>query len=122
MPQNDQVPPLGEPSGEPVAELADLDVAVQRLAGRLRSLAQRRLRAGAADTGLELARWLDRRAQLLEFPDRTPFVMPDDGVSAVGDQLALAGRELLAVARRPEHRALLVEARQKVAEAARVVD
>lgn len=111
-----------QPPPEPAAELADLDAAVQRVAGRLRSLPQRRLRAGAAATGLELARWLTHQAQLLEFPDRAPFVLPDDGGSAVGDQLALAGHELAAVARRPEHRALLLQARERVARAARAVD
>ncbi|SHL99383.1 hypothetical protein [Actinacidiphila paucisporea] len=100
----------------------DLGAAVERLAGRLRSLPQRRLQAGAAATGLELARWLDHEAQSLEFPGREPYVMPDDGVFVVGDQLALAGRELIAAARLPEHRALLVEARERVARAARAID
>lgn len=99
----------------------DLDAAVQRLAGRLRALPQRRLQAGAAATGLELARWLAREAQLLEFPGRVPYVMPDDGVFVVGDQLALAGRELVAAAVLPEHRGLLAEARERVARAAEAV-
>ncbi|WP_333766969.1 hypothetical protein [Streptomyces sp. IBSBF 2435] len=103
-------------------ERTDLNAALERLAGRLRALPQRRLQAGAAATGLELARWLDREAQLLEFPGREPYVMPDDGVFVVGDQLALAGREFLAVATPPEHRALLAEARERVARAARAVD
>ncbi|WP_322975291.1 hypothetical protein [Actinacidiphila bryophytorum] len=111
--------PYADPHVDP---RADLDAAVQRLAGRLRALPQRRLRSGAAATGLELARWLAREAQLLEFPGREPYVMPDDGVFVVGDQLALAGRELLAVARIPEHYGLLAEAREKVAQAARAVD
>jgi hypothetical protein len=121
MPPRFAPEPPQDPSGEPAAAAADLDAAVQRLAGRLRAMPQRRLRAGAAATGLELARWLDGRAQELEFPGRAPRVMPDDGESAVGDQLALAGRELAAVARRPEHRALLAEARERVARAARAV-
>lgn len=121
MPPRFAPEPPQDPSGGPAAEAADLDAAVQRLAGRLRAMPQRRLRAGAAATGLELARWLDGRAQDLEFPGRAPRVMPDDGDSAVGDQLALAGRELAAVARRPEHRALLAEARERVARAARAV-
>lgn len=98
----------------------ELSAAVERLAGRLRSLPQRRLQAGAAAAGLDLARWLDRKAQLLEFPGREPYVMPDEGVFVVGDQLALAGRELLAAAR-PEHGALLAEARERVARVARAV-
>jgi hypothetical protein len=101
---------------------ADLGAAVERLAGRLRALPQRRLQAGAAAAGLELARWLDREAQLLEFPGREPHVMPDDGVFVVGDQLSLAGREIVAVATLPGHRALLAEARERVARAARAVD
>lgn len=100
----------------------ELSAAVERLAGRLRSLSQRRLQAGAAATGLELARWLDREAQLLEFPGREPYVMPDEGVFVVGDQLSLAGRELTAVAAAPGHRALLAEARERVARAARAID
>src|SRR3954466_14391598 len=102
-------------------ERTDLIAAVERLAGRLRALPQRRLQAGAAATGLDLARWLAREAQLLEFPGREPYVMPDDGVFVAGDQLALAGRELLAVARLPEHRGLLAEARERVVRAARDV-
>lgn len=119
MPQRFAPEPPQDPHAEPAAEVADLDAAVQRLADRLRSMPQRRLRAGAAATGLDLARWLDARAQELEFPGRAPYAMPDDGESAVGDQLALAGRELAAAARRPEHRALLAEARERVARAAR---
>ena len=72
----------------------DLNAAVERLAGRLRSLPQRRLQAGAAAEALELARWLVRQAQLLEFPGCEPRELPDDGVFVVGDQLALAGHEL----------------------------
>jgi hypothetical protein len=111
----------GEEPQKAAADLADLDAAVQRLAGRLRAMSQRRLRAGAADTGLDLARWLDGRAQEREFPGCVPRVMPDDGVSAVGDQLALAGREFAAMARGPEHRGLVAEARERVARAAREV-
>jgi hypothetical protein len=74
---------------------AALHAAVERLAGRLRSLPQRRLQAGAAAEGLALARWLAAQAQLLEFPGRAPREMPDDGVFVVGDQLAVAGNELV---------------------------
>jgi hypothetical protein len=102
-------------------ERNDLNAAVERLAGRLRALPQRKLQAGAAAEGLQLARWLDRQAQLLEFPAREPYVMPDDGVFVVGDQLALAGHELTAVATVPEHRALLAEARERVAQSARAI-
>ncbi|WP_052397735.1 hypothetical protein [Streptomyces sp. NRRL F-5123] len=99
----------------------ELSAAVERLAGRLRSLSQRRLQSGAAAAGLDLARWLDREAQLLEFPGREPYVMADEGVFVVGDQLSLAGRELLAVAAQPGHEALLAAAREKVVQAARAV-
>jgi hypothetical protein len=77
-----------------------LHAAVERLAGRLRSLPQRRLQAGAAADGLELARWLARQAQLLEFSGREPYELPDDGIFVVGDQLAVAGHELVAAAAR----------------------
>lgn len=113
------MPERTDPNADPHT---DLEAAVERLAGRLRSLSQAVLRAGAAATGLELARWLDREAQLLEFPGREPHLMPDDGMFVVGDQLALAGRELIAVATLPGHRGLLAEARERVARAARAVD
>lgn len=71
-----------------------LHTAVDRLAGRLRSLPQRRLQAGAAAQGRELAGWLARQAQALEFPGREPYEIPDDGVFVVGDQLAVAGHDL----------------------------
>ncbi|MCL2732073.1 MAG: hypothetical protein FWE15_18845 [Actinomycetia bacterium] len=74
---------------------AALHTAVERLAGRLRALPQRRLQAGAAAEGLELARWLARQAQLLEFPGQAPREIPDDGIFVVGDQLAVAGNELV---------------------------
>jgi hypothetical protein len=80
-----------------------LYAAVERLAGRLRSLPQRRLQAGAAAQGLELARWLAVQAQELESPGSVPREIPDDGVFVVGDQVAVAGHDLLAaLATRPE--------------------
>ena len=101
-----------------------LHAAVDRLAGRLRSLPQRRLRAGAAAEGLELARWLARRAQALEFPAHAPHELPDDGIFAVGDQLSVAGHELeLALdAAEPERAdAVTAEALVRVAGAAKTV-
>jgi hypothetical protein len=68
---------------------------VDRLAGRLRALPQRRLQAGAAAQALELARRLAARAEALEFPDRAPHPLPYDGIFVVGDQLAVAGHELV---------------------------
>ncbi|MEU3449973.1 hypothetical protein AB0H29_22525 [Streptomyces thermolilacinus] len=78
----------------------ELDEAVNRLADRLRAAPQSRLRQGAAAEGLALARELAERAQRLEGaghpgagPEQ-PRVMPDAGVFAVGDQLAVAGADL----------------------------
>ncbi|WP_335971088.1 MULTISPECIES: hypothetical protein [Streptomycetaceae] len=99
-----------------------LSAAVDRLAGRLRSLPQRKLQGGAAAQGLELARWLAAQAEALEFPDREPHLMPNDGMFVVGDQLAVAGHELAAAldAVGPERAAAVTaEAREKVAAAAR---
>lgn len=102
---------------------ATLHTAVERLAGRLRSLPQRRLQAGAAAEGLELARWLARQAQLLEFPGREPREIPDDGVFVVGDQLAVAGNELgRALAADPDRgAAVLTDALERVARTAKAV-
>ncbi|MEU6344834.1 hypothetical protein ABZ883_28230 [Streptomyces sp. NPDC046977] len=66
------------------------------LAGRYRSLPQSRLRGEVAAAGLALARELAVRAQRIEFPGREPLLMPDDGVFAVGDQIAVAAHELAA--------------------------
>ncbi|OEJ95949.1 hypothetical protein [Streptomyces thermolilacinus] len=73
----------------------ELDEAVNRLADRLRAAPQSRLRQGAAAEGLALARELAERAQRLEGAGPAkPRVMPDAGVFAVGDQLAVAGADL----------------------------
>lgn len=71
-----------------------LITAVDRFADRLRAAPQSRLRRGAAAEGLAAARELAVRAQRAEAPDREPRVMPDAGMFAVGDQLAVAGRDL----------------------------
>lgn len=104
-------------------DTAALHTAVERLSGRLRSLPQRRLQAGAAEQGLELARWLSRRAQLLEFPGREPREIPDDGVFVVGDQLAVAGHDLAAALRAAPDRAgeVLPEALERLARTAGTV-
>jgi len=81
---------------DPSPSASPLRPSVERLAGRLRALPQRRLQAGAAAEGLALARWLALRAQELEFPGRQPYEMPDDGVFTVGDQLEVAGNDLAA--------------------------
>jgi hypothetical protein len=77
-----------------VLDVLDFVTAVDRIADRLRSLPQSRLRAGAAAAGLALARELSARAQRLEAPERTPYEMPAAGEFAVGDQVAVAGRDL----------------------------
>ncbi|MDQ0795976.1 hypothetical protein [Streptomyces sp. B1I3] len=71
-----------------------LIAAVDRFADRLRSAPQSRLQRGAAAEGLAVARELSARAQRAEAPGREPRVMPDAGIFAVGDQLAVAGRDL----------------------------
>jgi hypothetical protein len=75
--------------------------AVDRLADRFRSLPVSGLRArvpgfeSRAAAGLALARTLAEAAQRLEAPDREPRRMPEAGVFAVGDQIAVAGHDLV---------------------------
>ncbi|MFE2293429.1 hypothetical protein [Streptomyces sp. NPDC059452] len=71
-----------------------LILAVDRFADRLRSAPQSRLQRGAAAEALAAARELAVRAQRLESPGAEPRVLPDAGVFAVGDQLAVTGRDL----------------------------
>ncbi|ROQ68496.1 hypothetical protein EDD93_2964 [Streptomyces sp. 840.1] len=71
-----------------------LIIAVDRFADRLRAAPQSRLQRGAAAEGLAVARQLAVRAQRVEAPDREPRTMPDAGLFAIGDQLAVAGRDL----------------------------
>ncbi|MGV9576914.1 hypothetical protein ACWDRZ_09730 [Streptomyces sp. NPDC003509] len=71
-----------------------LITAVDRFADRLRSAPQSRLQQGVAAAALVTARELSARAQRAEAPDREPRIMPDAGIFAVGDQLAVAGRDL----------------------------
>ncbi|MFI6639228.1 hypothetical protein [Streptomyces sp. NPDC050504] len=71
-----------------------LTAAVDRFADRLRAAPHSRLRQGAAAAGLGLARELAVRAQAIEEPGSAPREMPDEGVFTVGDQLAVAGRDL----------------------------
>ncbi|AGJ55388.1 hypothetical protein AB0K64_12240 [Streptomyces sp. NPDC053741] len=71
-----------------------LITAVDRFADRLRSAPQSRLQQGVAASALVTARDLSARAQRAEAPDREPRIMPDAGIFAVGDQLAVAGRDL----------------------------
>lgn len=71
-----------------------LITAVDRFADRVRSAPQSRLQRGTAAEALAAARELSARAQRAESPGREPRVMPDAGMFAVGDQLAVAGRDL----------------------------
>ncbi|MFF9073662.1 hypothetical protein ACF1A9_15360 [Streptomyces sp. NPDC014872] len=73
-----------------------LITAVDRFADRLRAAPQSRLQRGAAAEGLATARELASRAHRVEAPDREPRLMPDAGIFAVGDQLAVAGHDLAA--------------------------
>ncbi|MEU1625707.1 hypothetical protein ABZ746_10340 [Streptomyces sp. NPDC020096] len=96
-------------------DCAPLVTAVERLADRFRALPQSRLR-GAAEIGLALARDLSCAAQRLELPDREPLLMPDDGIFAIGDQIAVAGHDLVvALAGHPGRHDVLDEALRKVA-------
>lgn len=84
-------------------DTSPLTAAVERFADRLRAAPQSRLRQGAAEAALELARELSVRAQRLEHaaagggdavgaaPAR---LMPDAGMFVVGDQVAVAGLDL----------------------------
>ncbi|MDB1087205.1 hypothetical protein PJ985_06430 [Streptomyces sp. ACA25] len=83
-------PALPRPAVDPEA----LDAAVDVLADRLRRLPESALRRGAAADGLAVARELARRAQRLERPAEEPRELPEAGVFAVGDQVAVAGHDL----------------------------
>ncbi|MFE1171685.1 hypothetical protein [Streptomyces sp. NPDC058773] len=76
-------------------DVTPLQTAVDALADRLRSLPQSRLDQGAAAEALALARQLATRAQLIERPGEPPYELPDAGMFEVGDQLAVAGHDLV---------------------------
>ncbi|MFH8728745.1 hypothetical protein [Streptomyces termitum] len=80
-------------------DTSELTAAVERFADRLRAAPQSRLQRGAAAEGLALARELSARAQRAEEPGREPRTMPDAGVFAVADQLAVAGTDLAEILR-----------------------
>ncbi|MEU0150138.1 hypothetical protein ABZ119_29970 [Streptomyces sp. NPDC006288] len=94
-----------------------LITAVDHFADRLRSTPQSRLQQGVADEALAAARELSARAQRAEAPDLEPRIMPDVGIFAVGDQLAVAGRDL-AVALETASSQELDEAVRRVEESA----
>jgi hypothetical protein len=100
-----------------VLDTTPLITAVDRFADRLRAAPQSRLQRGAAAEGLAVARELAVRAQRVEAPGREPRIMPDAGIFAIGDQLAVAGRDL-AVALEMAPSVELDEAVQFVEEAA----
>ncbi|MCU7823110.1 hypothetical protein [Kitasatospora sp. DSM 101779] len=94
-------------SEAPPLSAAALVEAVDRLADRFRSMPQSRLLAGVpghpsrAGAGLALARSL--AAAALELEGEPPREVPDAGPFAVGDQLAVAGHDLVIAAHdRPE--------------------
>jgi hypothetical protein len=77
-----------------VLDTTVLITATDRFADRLRAAPQSRLLRCAAAEALATARELAVRAQRIEAPDREPRLIPDAGIFAVGDQLAVAGRDL----------------------------
>ncbi|EOY48144.1 hypothetical protein FHV95_110153 [Streptomyces coelicolor] len=81
-------------------------------ADRLRAAPQSRLQRGAAAEALGLARELARRAQLVEEPGAEPREMPDAGMFAAADQIAVAAHDL----------ALVLEDEGQVEEAAALVE
>jgi hypothetical protein len=92
--------------------------AVEQVAGCYRALPSSRLRRAAA-TGLALARDLSAAAQCLEYSDHPPRVMPDEGMFAIGDQIAVSGHDLAAVlAMRPDQQDVLDRALCRVAQTA----
>uniref|UniRef100_A0AAU2JN44 Uncharacterized protein n=1 Tax=Streptomyces sp. NBC_00049 TaxID=2903617 RepID=A0AAU2JN44_9ACTN len=76
-------------------DTSPLNAAVERFADRLRAAPQSRLQQGAAAAALELARELSVRAQRLEAPGAPEREMPDAGIFVVGDQVAVAGLDLV---------------------------
>ncbi|MER6393100.1 hypothetical protein ACFXEL_05340 [Streptomyces sp. NPDC059382] len=87
-------------------DTSPLTLVVERFADRLRATPQSRLQRGAAAEALELARELAVRAQRLESaasaaeagtaPGAAPArVVPDAGIFVVGDQVAVAGLDLV---------------------------
>ncbi|MBQ1099321.1 hypothetical protein KBY55_25515 [Streptomyces sp. b94] len=80
-----------------MVDTTPLTRAVDDFADRLRAAPQSRLQRGAAAEALELARELARRAQLVEEPGTEARVMPDAGMFAAADQIAVAAHDLALV-------------------------
>jgi hypothetical protein len=95
-----------------VVDTTPLTRAVDDFADRLRAAPQSRLQRGAAAEALELARELARRAQRVEEPGAEPREMPDAGMFAAADQIAVAAHDL----------ALVLEDEGQVEEAAALVE
>ncbi|GHF64006.1 hypothetical protein GCM10010218_51800 [Streptomyces mashuensis] len=75
--------------------MTPLLTAVDSFADRLRTLPQSRLSRGAAAEGLALARELAAWTQRIEEPGAAQVrEMPDAGMFAVADQVAVAGHDL----------------------------
>ncbi|WP_205350996.1 hypothetical protein [Streptomyces sp. CB09001] len=99
-----------------MVDTTPLTRAVDDFADRLRAAPQSRLQRGAAAEALELARELARRAQLVEEPGAEPREMPDAGMFAAADQIAVAAHDLalvLADEGQVEEAAALVEEARK---------
>ncbi|KOG66191.1 hypothetical protein ADK76_03560 [Streptomyces griseoflavus] len=99
-------------------DVTPLQTAVDALADRLRALPQSTLARGAAAEALALARELANRAQRLESPRREPYELPDAGMFAVGDQVAVAGHDLVEAVRAAGDERALTAAVELVREAA----
>ncbi|AIJ15389.2 hypothetical protein ACN6LC_006468 [Streptomyces violaceoruber] len=95
-----------------MVDTTPLTRAVDDFADRLRAAPQSRLQRGAAAEALGLARELARRAQLVEEPGAEPREMPDAGMFAAADQIAVAAHDL----------ALVLEDEGQVEEAAALVE
>ncbi|MFJ6073824.1 hypothetical protein ACIQFU_23780 [Streptomyces sp. NPDC093065] len=95
-----------------MVDTTPLTRAVDDFADRLRAAPQSRLQRGAAAEALELARELARRAQLVEEPGTELREMPDAGMFAAADQIAVAAHDL----------ALVLEDEGQVEEAAALVE
>ncbi|MBZ6092571.1 hypothetical protein KVH02_30285 [Streptomyces olivaceus] len=80
-----------------MVDTTPLTRAVDDFADRLRAAPQSRLQRGAAAEALELARELARRAQLVEEPGSELREMPDAGMFAAADQIAVAAHDLALV-------------------------
>ncbi|MET8456086.1 MULTISPECIES: hypothetical protein [Streptomyces] len=99
-----------------MVDTTPLTRAVDDFADRLRAAPQSRLQRGAAAEALELARELARRAQLIEEPGGEPRLMPDAGMFAAADQIAVAAHDLALVLKdegQVEEAAALVEEARK---------